>query len=316
MESKKQQVYKITNKINGKVYVGITNRGVKTRWYKHCSDSIRGSEFPLHNALRKYGIDNFSIDILEEVKTSEELKEREKYWILTLQSKTSHNGYNLTDGGDGTFGRPTSEETKEKIRQKALGRKPSSSVKQKMIDASSQKKEISQFTLDGVYIKTYASLREAERETGIPTSSLSACARGKYKYSKGFKWAYSNTIPKEEKKVSDPAKSPKPIREKKPMAESIRKQISETNKLRWTPERKIKQSIENIKNRPILQYTLDGEFVQEFRNVSEAVKAVGATTHTNIAKCARGIRKKACGFVWKYKDNITNISSGNNGNYS
>lgn len=310
------EVYKITNLKTGNVYVGITNQGVKQRWYKHCSDSIRGSEFPLHNALRKYGIDNFSIETLEVVNTIEELKEREKYWISTLQSKISHNGYNLTDGGDGTFGRPTSEATKEKIRQKALLRVYTDQIKLNMRNSSTKKKEVSQFTLDGILVEVHKSTRDAQRSTGIDSTRIAACARGKYKQSGGFIWSYSHTLPKEEKKVPDPAKATKPIKEKKPMAESIKKQISETNKLRWTPERRIKQSIENIKNRPILQYTLDGEFVQEFRNVSEAVKAVGATTHTNIAKCARGIRNKACGFVWKYKDNITNISSGKDGNYS
>ena len=42
------EVYKITNKQNNKVYVGITNQGHKARWYKHCSDAYTGSNFPLH----------------------------------------------------------------------------------------------------------------------------------------------------------------------------------------------------------------------------------------------------------------------------
>jgi hypothetical protein len=54
---KELEVYKITNKENGKIYIGITSQGVNQRWCKHCSDSTTGSTFPIHNAIRKYGKD-------------------------------------------------------------------------------------------------------------------------------------------------------------------------------------------------------------------------------------------------------------------
>ena len=70
--------------------------------------------------------------------------------------------------------------------------------------------------------------------------------------------------------------------------------------LRWDDERRKQSSINNHKNRPIFQYDLNNTFIKKFRSVSEAVIAVGASTHNNIAKCARGQRKKACGYIWKY----------------
>jgi hypothetical protein len=296
------EVYKVTNKLNSKVYVGITNQGFKQRWYKHCSDSIRGSEFPLHNAIRKYGVDNFSIEVLEICNTSEELKSREQYWISILNSKVISNlGYNVTDGGDGTFGVKHSDETKEKIRQKAFEREISDITRYNMSMNSSFAKEISMFTLDGEFIKTFRTVKEASLEIGISSTNIASCARGNYKQSGGYKWSYTGKLP-EKQSLKIESKEVKP-KVKRVTSEEVKKRISETNKLRWTDERKVKQSIENTKNRIILQYTLDGEFVKEYYNVSEAVKAVGASTHTNIAKCARGIRKKACGFVWKYKDN-------------
>lgn len=300
-KEKLYEVYKIVNKINGRVYVGITNQGYKTRWYKHCSDSIHGCSYPLHCALRKHGTDNFIVEVIEICPTIENLKEREQYWIKELKSLTTENGYNLTLGGEGTFGRFHSEETKNKIRQRAFGRKASDQSKLIMSLASHKSKKISMFTLDGELIKTFRSASEAAKEIGAIRTNVAACARGKYKQSKGYKFSYTDFV------VTDPVpeiKNEVKLKEKIPMSDEIKKCISETNKLRWNDERRLKYSLNNIKNRQILQYDLESNFIREFRNVSEAVKLVGASTHTNIAKCARGIRKSSCGFIWKYKDLI------------
>ncbi|MCU9931163.1 NUMOD3 domain-containing DNA-binding protein, partial [Escherichia coli] len=69
---------------------------------------------------------------LEENKDPKELYELEKYYIKLHNSKDRKIGYNLTEGGDGTIGRLHSDETKDKIRKKAVGRKASDEVKQKM----------------------------------------------------------------------------------------------------------------------------------------------------------------------------------------
>jgi group I intron endonuclease len=271
MEKQKTlEVYKISNTINSKVYVGITNQGYKTRWYKHCSDSIRECGFPLHNAMRKHGIDNFKIEVIEVCSDIEYLKEREKYWIKELKSRTTENGYNLTEGGDGTFGRKHSEETKQKISNKHI-------------------KRIGQFTLEGTLLKVYSSLKEAYEVNKFKSAGPISRAALKDLTAYGFKWKYLDEPKQKIQKV------------KFIMTEDIKKRISETNKLRWTPEKREKASLNNFKNKPILQYDLDMNFIQEFRNVSEAVKAVGATTHTNIAKCARGKCQYSCGYKWKYK---------------
>lgn len=118
----KYEVYKIQNKLNNKIYIGITNKGYKRRFKHHCSEMRNGSTFILHNAMRKYGVDNFEVTLLETVIDSDTLKEREKFWIETLDTTNRNKGYNMTLGGDGTFGRYHSAETKEKIRQKAQNR--------------------------------------------------------------------------------------------------------------------------------------------------------------------------------------------------
>ena len=95
-------IYKITNKINNKIYIGLTHRQLIDRWRQH----IKASRYKyysdynnkLHRAIRKYGEENFQIELLEETNTNL-LNEREKYWIKFYNSKET--GYNISNGGEG-----------------------------------------------------------------------------------------------------------------------------------------------------------------------------------------------------------------------
>lgn len=91
-------IYQITNQINGKIYIGKTEFSIEKRFKEHCDDAYRESKEkrPLYAAMRKYGIENFQIELLEETDSPEE---REMYWIEQKQS--FKNGYNATLGGDG-----------------------------------------------------------------------------------------------------------------------------------------------------------------------------------------------------------------------
>lgn len=100
-------IYKYTNLINGKIYVGQTNNP-QLRQKGHRSSAFNPKDksyaVPLHNAFRKYGEENFSFEIIEKVPDElgrEYLNEREIYWIQELHSLTSEHGYNITKGGDG-----------------------------------------------------------------------------------------------------------------------------------------------------------------------------------------------------------------------
>lgn len=132
------EIYKITNKVNNKIYIGITIQGFKTRFGHHLYEAKTDSPFPIHKAIRKYGESSFEIEVLEIVESIEELKEREKFYIKELKAKDRKFGYNLTEGGDGTFGRMHSNETKAKIGEKAKGRVVSEETKQKMRDAQNR----------------------------------------------------------------------------------------------------------------------------------------------------------------------------------
>lgn len=91
-------IYKITNNINGKIYIGMTYRTIQERWKEHQNDCSRRQveNRPLYRAMNKYGIENFSIEIIEKTNQPEE---RERYWIEQLGSFKY--GYNATLGGDG-----------------------------------------------------------------------------------------------------------------------------------------------------------------------------------------------------------------------
>lgn len=95
-------IYKITNIINNKLYIGKTVNTIEKRFNQHKNESKteRAKNRPLYRAINKYGIENFEIEIIEEC-NYDILNEREIYWINYYD--TYNNGYNATLGGDGTI---------------------------------------------------------------------------------------------------------------------------------------------------------------------------------------------------------------------
>ena len=87
-------IYKITNKLNGKPYIGQTCQPLEKRFFQHASVNT-----PLGKAMRDCGLENFTIEVIEECKTPEQTKERERFWISVLKCKVP-NGYNQSDGGE------------------------------------------------------------------------------------------------------------------------------------------------------------------------------------------------------------------------
>lgn len=101
-------IYKWTNKINNKCYIGKTIRE-KERIQQHLKDRRCNSTF--HKALDKYGVNNFSYEVLFETHCQDDkemntiLNEMEKFYIKEYNSNYTQYGYNLTSGGDGISGR-------------------------------------------------------------------------------------------------------------------------------------------------------------------------------------------------------------------
>lgn len=87
-------VYKITNKINGKIYVGKCRYGFKHRWTSHVRDS-KIKQTPLYRAMRKYGLESFTIEAIEKYTSQKDMDEREAFWIEYLDCMNTNVGYNM-----------------------------------------------------------------------------------------------------------------------------------------------------------------------------------------------------------------------------
>jgi group I intron endonuclease len=93
-------VYVITNEVNEKRYVGQTVSTIPVRWELHLGKARGHSRFYLYRAMRKYGVNRFSIAMVETVTTIEALKEAQKRWIRDLGSDDPERGYNVATGDE------------------------------------------------------------------------------------------------------------------------------------------------------------------------------------------------------------------------
>ena len=100
---RKGRIYKITNNINGKLYIGQTIYPLSYRYTNHLSDARNGRGYAMASAIRKYGQNNFKIELVEEC-DEDQLNDLEVKYIKQYNSVTP-NGYNLTHGGDDCWNR-------------------------------------------------------------------------------------------------------------------------------------------------------------------------------------------------------------------
>lgn len=149
-------VYKITNTINGKIYVG-----------KHSTDNLddeyMGSGVVLHQAYQKYGLECFKKEVIQFYTNNVELNQGEIFWIARFNSTNPEIGYNLTYGGDG--GTPT-EEARRKMSEAAKGRPaPNKGVPM----SEEQKQKISE-TMKGRHLSEEHRRKVSEGNKGKPRS--------------------------------------------------------------------------------------------------------------------------------------------------
>lgn len=114
-------IYKITNTVNGKVYIGQTIIPIRKRFLRHINDAHNNpnTHLKLHRAMNKYGADKFTVEQIDEATTKQELDEKEKFWIKEYDS--------VTAGGEGgnTYKCRTSsqmKETRQKLSKSKMGR--------------------------------------------------------------------------------------------------------------------------------------------------------------------------------------------------
>ena len=195
-------IYCITNNINQKKYVGKTNGTIEGRWRQHKKDAPKRNfeKRPLYRAINKYGIENFSIEMLEEC-SPEESSEREVYWIKTLD--TYYNGYNATLGGDGSH---YLDYDKIISTYKEVG-SASKTAQILNIDCKNVLRILQSYGIDTTkptsthkpvakidpktheIIETYSCIEQAEQANGN-TRHIAEVCKGKRKTCKGYEWKY------------------------------------------------------------------------------------------------------------------------------
>ena len=113
-------IYLLTNNVNNKVYVGVTNNYLK-RMREHKGTY---NNYLISKAIKKHGWNNFNSQILLETEDAEyAYKVAESSFIQQYQSNNPKKGYNLTEGGQGTLGFSPTTESRQKMREKKLGKK-------------------------------------------------------------------------------------------------------------------------------------------------------------------------------------------------
>ena len=191
-------IYKITNLINGKIYIGQTVQSLKKRFEQHCGNK----KSVIGQTIKKYGKKNFYIETVEECETLDELNEREIFLIAHYDC-IAPKGYNLTEGGEGAS---HSEITRQKI----------SMVNRKRFENLAERKKIAEKLRgrkDSEEVKARKSAAQKKRYSENPL----ACQ----KQSEGLKIRFSN--PEERKKHSAAMKKYKADH---PVSEETRLKIS------------------------------------------------------------------------------------------
>lgn len=222
-------IYKITNIINNKVYVGQTRQmNVNTRWRTHklCLKKNTHKNKHLQSSYNKHGIINFVFEIIEEL--TENINEREQYWIEFYNSSNIKNGYNKTKGGDGCLGfkmpreiverlsilskgraghfkgKHHTEESKRKLSEARagkyngvdnhfFGKKHSEETREKMSKSSQNKIPCNKKSIICINNNTvYESSYDAARKLNLKPSSIRSVLQGKSKALRGLVFKYVN----------------------------------------------------------------------------------------------------------------------------
>ena len=218
-------VYQHKNKINGKIYIGITSRKPEERWGSNGCNYKTSPHF--YSAIQKYGWDNFEHNILFTNLTKEQACLKEQELIKEFNSMNREYGYNSTSGGEiftmneetkqkisqsmmgnkNGLGHVCTEEKKQKISEAQKGRKFTEEHKQKLSNAAKnrhvpcseeKKKTLSQNYphKKQVYCEEldmiYESVQECSRQLGIPATNISKLCNGRGKTLKGYHLRYYN----------------------------------------------------------------------------------------------------------------------------
>lgn len=267
MEEKNYKVYIHRNKINNKVYIGITSKKPEERWKN--GHAYHGNKY-FTSAIKKYGWDNFEHEILFENLTKEEAEQKEVELIAKYNSANREFGYNIQNGGSSN-GRFT-EETKEKIRQSTFayfathdnpmqGKTVSEESKKRNMLSQPNRKVVEQIDLKtGEVINEFPAISKAANLIGCSASDISKCCNGEYSQTHGYGWRFKD------------------------------------NPIEYVPK--------NKNWHPVAQIDIEtNEVIKIYNCISEAEKELGIKNISAVC-CGYARHKTSGGYKWKYVEDI------------
>lgn len=177
-------IYLIRNTLNGKVYIGQTTKSLHERKLGYSKEIKKhGAARPIIWAMRKYGLDAFSFEVLkDDIYSKEELDNWERYYIKKYHSLCSENGYNLELGGNGVG--KHSEETKRKISIAQIG------PKNHMYGKTGERNVTSKAVVELTSGKIYPSAMIAAKSLNLSNSHISSVCRGERGSTGGYVFRY------------------------------------------------------------------------------------------------------------------------------
>lgn len=155
-------IYKLTNIVNGKVYIGLTSQIIKrigNHIYLSKNPKNKSNKY-IHKAISKYGLSSFTIEIVEMCKDLDDANRKEVEWIDKTSSTDSSKGYNLDSGGK--VKKPSKTNTEVRRR-------------------NAKTVSVAQYDLDGKLIKTFYSVAEASRVLNINDTDIHRSHKRGYK---------------------------------------------------------------------------------------------------------------------------------------
>lgn len=208
-------IYKATNKINGKVYIGQSHKSLEERMRRHKNDSTRQDSY-FYRAIRKYGWENFSWEIIDTAKTDEELNQKEIYWIQYYESfDNKEKGYNSTSGADHNY-KLTQEECQKRSQRVSgeknpmygkpgtwLGKKFSEEHKKHLSESLKGRKTpwctgknhwLAKAVINLNTGEIFDTIQEAADAYHVSRDSISKQINGQTKNCNGFKWQFCKDI--------------------------------------------------------------------------------------------------------------------------
>jgi group I intron endonuclease len=267
-------IYKVTNLINGKIYIGKTVRSLARRKRAHFASAFnRGYRSRFHAAIKKYGKENFKWEIIDRCLFVETLSELESHYIKLFNCMAPH-GMNLTAGGEGVVGMRHSAETRERIAAAMRGRKVSDETRARCSVAQCNKSPETRAKLSAAH-KGKVLSAETRIKLSIINTGKHLSDETKMKISRKHKNRYFS--PEHRRKIS----LAKIGHEVTP---EVREKLSISNRKRFSdPEERKRMSV--AKTNPSIETR---------KKISEAALAAWAKRKSTVAPAAQGEYGEIC----------------------